>query len=63
MMNQRRRRTWRTLTGLIAYVIPIVAAVVWYPRSVDQIGPMPLGFIIALVIAVAFVFVADRLDR
>jgi hypothetical protein len=55
-----RKRLGKIL-DFIAYLLPIAAAMYWFPRTIDEIAPMPWGFILTLVIAVVIVVFATFL--
>ena len=60
-MTGRRQRRFAKLLDFVAYLIPIIAAMYWFPRTIDEIGPMPWGFILTLAAAVIIVIGAEFL--
>jgi hypothetical protein len=57
------KRRVRRLVNFVAYVLPIYAAVEWYPRHIEDIDSPPLGFFVTLGSAVALVFVGQLLEE
>jgi hypothetical protein len=62
-MSSIVKRRIRRLVNFVAYVLPIFAAVEWYPRTMEDINSVPIGFFLTLAIAVVLVIIGQFLEE